>query len=49
MEAMTGDITIGKHNEIKPFNAEKMFKDLVAYGVGTCGVNTEPDFLQKEI
>jgi len=43
MEAMTGDITIGKHNEIKPFNAEKMFKDLVAYGVGTCGVNTAPD------
>jgi len=40
---MTGDITIGKHNEIKPFNAEKMFKDLVAYGVGTCGVNTAPD------
>lgn len=44
---MTCDITIGKHNEIKPFIADKMFKDLVAYGVGTCGVNTEPDLLTK--
>ena len=43
MDAMTGDITIGKHLEIKPSDAEKMFKQLIAYGVGTCGVNTAPD------
>ena len=43
MEAMTNDITIGMHHERKPFHAQTLFKELIAYGSSTCGVNTEPD------
>ena len=42
-EAITGDITIGKHNEIKPFNAEKLLKETLSYCSVTAGINAAID------
>lgn len=42
-EAITGDITIGKHNEIKPFNAEKLLKETLTYCSITSGINAAID------
>jgi hypothetical protein len=45
LEAITCDITIGKHNEIKPFNAEKLLKETIAYCAVTSGVTKVADMV----
>lgn len=45
LEAITCDITIGKHNEIKPFHAEKLLKETIGYCEVTSGVTKVADLI----